>query len=328
MTERRLFLLDCTLRDGGYQNDWRFGEEAVSQVLAHLSAAEIDFVECGFLRREAYCPGRTIFEDPRVLSGLLPQGSATRFVAMAEWGRQDLAALPDAKECGLYGLRLSFDRHNAQEALRDAGRLREKGYAVSLQPVRLTTNYSPAQVGALLREVNALGNCALYLVDTLGVLYPPQAVEWYRRICSGLAPDIAVGYHAHDHRHLALAGALSVAAEAESCGRTLVLDGCLGGLGKAAGNAPTEHLLYALRPRQTRQFTEVLAAVDALGLGFSAKTAYFLASVRRCNTGYADWLMAQGVDTALAMWDSLGKLPQESRPFFDAEAAQKIGPMG
>ena len=38
-------LLDCTLRDGGYVNQWNFGKETISGILERLSMAEIDIVE-------------------------------------------------------------------------------------------------------------------------------------------------------------------------------------------------------------------------------------------------------------------------------------------
>lgn len=44
-------VLDCTLRDGGYINDWRFGRKTIMSILDKLDQAHIDIVECGFLTR-------------------------------------------------------------------------------------------------------------------------------------------------------------------------------------------------------------------------------------------------------------------------------------
>ena len=41
-------LLDCTLRDGGYYNDWDFEPELVQDYLLAMDALQIDFVEIGF----------------------------------------------------------------------------------------------------------------------------------------------------------------------------------------------------------------------------------------------------------------------------------------
>src|SRR6056297_1413109 len=41
-------ILDCTLRDGGYYNDWDFGEDLVADYLRAMAAARPDAVEIGF----------------------------------------------------------------------------------------------------------------------------------------------------------------------------------------------------------------------------------------------------------------------------------------
>ena len=43
-------LLDCTLRDGGYVNDWKFGFENIRDIVESLVQAGTDIVEVGFLR--------------------------------------------------------------------------------------------------------------------------------------------------------------------------------------------------------------------------------------------------------------------------------------
>ena len=43
-------LLDCTLRDGGYVNNWNFGSKNIENIIASLVSAGIDFIECGFLK--------------------------------------------------------------------------------------------------------------------------------------------------------------------------------------------------------------------------------------------------------------------------------------
>ena len=42
-------ILDCTLRDGGYVNNWEFGRHAIASILDKLAAGGVEIVECGFL---------------------------------------------------------------------------------------------------------------------------------------------------------------------------------------------------------------------------------------------------------------------------------------
>ena len=41
-------LLDCTLRDGGYYNNWDFSNELVNKYLKAISKSKIKFSEIGF----------------------------------------------------------------------------------------------------------------------------------------------------------------------------------------------------------------------------------------------------------------------------------------
>lgn len=45
---KQVKLLDCTLRDGGYVNDWQFGRETIRDMLYRFTKSGADIVECGF----------------------------------------------------------------------------------------------------------------------------------------------------------------------------------------------------------------------------------------------------------------------------------------
>ena len=41
-------LLDCTLRDGGYYNNWNFSEKIIQKYLKSIETTGIRYVEIGF----------------------------------------------------------------------------------------------------------------------------------------------------------------------------------------------------------------------------------------------------------------------------------------
>ncbi|MEG2930935.1 MAG: 3-hydroxy-3-methylglutaryl-CoA lyase, partial [Ruthenibacterium sp.] len=54
-------LLDCTLRDGVYLNDWNFGHDTLTSVFERLVTAGVDVIEIGFLDdRRAFDSDRSI----------------------------------------------------------------------------------------------------------------------------------------------------------------------------------------------------------------------------------------------------------------------------
>ena len=59
----KINLLDCTLRDGGYINDWRFGQKAIEDMTEKLASTNVDVLEVGFLKNEPYQEDRTVFNS-------------------------------------------------------------------------------------------------------------------------------------------------------------------------------------------------------------------------------------------------------------------------
>lgn len=61
---RNVQILDCTLRDGGFVNDWNFGMGSIVSIIGRLVKAGIDIIEVGFIdNRRQHDLNRSIFPD-------------------------------------------------------------------------------------------------------------------------------------------------------------------------------------------------------------------------------------------------------------------------
>ena len=57
-------VLDCTLRDGGYVNDWNFGIGSIKSIISRLAKANLDIIEVGFIDdRNKYNLDRSLFPN-------------------------------------------------------------------------------------------------------------------------------------------------------------------------------------------------------------------------------------------------------------------------
>ena len=64
-------ILDCTLRDGGYYNNWEFNRELINEYLKVMNNLEIDFVEIGFrFLDNVRTKGPTAYSDESFLKSL------------------------------------------------------------------------------------------------------------------------------------------------------------------------------------------------------------------------------------------------------------------
>ena len=100
-----LMVLDCTLRDGGYVNDWNWGFNRARAIVGLLSDANVDVVEVGFLRSgDDSQNGRTVCETIEELNSFLPQSDSkkkTVYSAMAMQSNYDVSNLTPYSGSGI-----------------------------------------------------------------------------------------------------------------------------------------------------------------------------------------------------------------------------------
>ena len=114
---KKIQLLDCTLRDGAYIVNAEFGVPAIKGIIKRMQDANVDIVECGWLKDAPYKKGTTFFHVPSDLERYLPKKNPyTVYVAMIDWDRYNLDNLPPATENPLTRSALSFLRRNTKRA--------------------------------------------------------------------------------------------------------------------------------------------------------------------------------------------------------------------
>ena len=82
-------LLDCTLRDGGYVNDWNFGHNKLIGIYERLCDAGVDIVEIGFLDdRRPFDINRSIMPDTDCVEKIYgtARKKAPMTIAMIDYG--------------------------------------------------------------------------------------------------------------------------------------------------------------------------------------------------------------------------------------------------
>ena len=55
-------LLDCTLRDGAYIVEGKFGTSSIKGIIRKLQDANIEIIECGWLKNDEHRVEEIIFE--------------------------------------------------------------------------------------------------------------------------------------------------------------------------------------------------------------------------------------------------------------------------
>ena len=126
---RNIKILDCTLRDGAQANKARFGKNVIRNIIDNLSQANIDIIECGFVKECDYDEECSYFPQPSLARTFLTEKRPDiMYAALMDYGRYNVDDLEkcDGKTFDL--LRISFfewDLDNVEEFL---NKIKNKGY--------------------------------------------------------------------------------------------------------------------------------------------------------------------------------------------------------
>ena len=108
----RINVLDCTLRDGGYCNEWRFGRDNTKKIVDGLVEANVEIIECGFItNRVQYDNNVTKYTKIEQVSEFIPKDKEGKiFVAMMNYGEFNIVDLPDYDGSSIDGIRVAFHK--------------------------------------------------------------------------------------------------------------------------------------------------------------------------------------------------------------------------
>ena len=113
-------VLDCTLRDGGYCNQWKFGFNNICAITSGLVNANVDIIECGFLTQKvSYDESISKFTTVQELSAVIPTNRRGKlFVAMMNYGEYDVEKLPCCDGSSIDGIRVAFHKKRFSSSIR------------------------------------------------------------------------------------------------------------------------------------------------------------------------------------------------------------------
>ena len=325
-------LLDCTLRDGGYVNDWEFGRDNIVNIFERLVSAGVDIIEVGFLdERRPFDPNRSIFPDTESANkiyGRLDKGNAM-VVAMIDYGTCGIEHLQPASETCLDGIRVICKNFKKEKAIAFCKEVKALGYKVFAQAVSITS-YTDRELLDLVDLVNDLEPEALSIVDTYGLMHEDHVQHYFELMDYNLKPGIKIGYHAHNNFQLAYSNSIELLRVPTR--RTIVIDGSLHGMGKSAGNLPIELMSMYLNGNYGKSFdiSQLLEAIDMNIMPFYRKTPwgykmfYYIAASHQCHPNYVDWLMNKQTLSLSQITEILNMLQGEKKLLYDKEYIEEL----
>lgn len=325
-------LLDCTLRDGGYVNDWEFGHNNLCSIFERLVDAKVDIIEVGFLdERRPFDVNRSIMPDTYAVTQIYGEilQRPPMVVGMIDFGTCSLEHIQPCEESCLDGIRVIFKKYRAKEAMEFCAQLKALGYLVFSQLVSVT-DYSDEELMELISLVNEVKPYAVSMVDTYGLLTPDHMRHIYELLDRHVDSEISIGFHAHNNLQLAFAN--TIAFLEHPTNRDLVVDGTLYGMGKSAGNAPLELVAMHLN-RVYGKYYEInpmLEGIEESILEFYHRTPwgykmyFYLSAYNGVHPDYVRQLQDKPNISITALNNVLGNIePKKNKLLYDKSVGEE-----
>lgn len=252
-------ILDCTLRDGGYYNNWNFPLDVTNKYLEAMAAAGVDIVELGLrsLINKGFKGASAFTTDSYIRTLTIPNSlkvavmiNATEIVGDTPQNSVLEQLFPHtAAVSPVAVVRIACHVHEFVKALPACNWLKERGYIVGFNLMQVADR-TQEEVDALSFEASKYPIDVLYFADSMGSMDPAQTskiIGWLRKHWQG-----AMGIHTHDNMGLALSNTL----QAVNDGVTW-LDATVTGMGRGPGNARTEELVIEVADRRKQSINMV-----------------------------------------------------------------------
>jgi len=289
-------LLDCTLRDGGYVNNFNFGKQNITKIVDNLSTTNVDMIELGFLKNGNHTTDQTLFnfvsEAEEYTLNAKPN---QQFCLMIRPDWYDISKL---EKCNgnIKFLRFAFHNNDLDLLLHQAEIARSYGYEIFFNPVNVLS-YSPDELQQLLVVLNKFKPKGIYIVDTFGSLFPSDLRDLFFIFDNALDKDIALCLHLHENLSMSLALAIDFIEMVKDT-RTAYIDCSIQGMGRVPGNLCTELIMgYLETARKYYDLVGVYKLIDdpisdiKKNIPWGYIPAYAITAFGKTHRSYAEYLM-------------------------------------
>jgi 4-hydroxy 2-oxovalerate aldolase len=249
MSKSKIKILDCTLRDGGYYNNWDFRDEVVRRYLQSVAAASIDAVEIGFrsLPQDSFLGPYAYATDEFLKSLDLPKGPIYAVMingkdyvdyqggAVAGIDRQ----FKKADQSPVQLVRIAMNFNTVAQVADIAKRLKNLGYQVAVNLMQ-SNGKKEAEYEKVAKDIAGWKSVdILYFADSLGNMNAAQVKTTTEALRKGWKGPL--GIHTHNNKGLALVNTISaVESGIDWC------DATMAGMGRGAGNVTTESVMLEM----------------------------------------------------------------------------------
>ena len=237
-------IVENTLRDGSYLIDFQFDRTKTERIAGELGRLGFKYIEVGHglglgaWKRED-C-GIAAENDITYITSAVNAAPNSKIGVFVIPGIGTLDDIDRAVDAGISFIRIGTNVDAFSKAREFSEKAKELGLLVT---VNLMKSYGVKsyEFTRIAHEINMWQTAdVIYLVDSAGCMMPEEVYEYIDRTKDRV--DIQLGFHGHNNLSMAVANSLQAIR-----GGASYIDSSIRGMGRSAGNAQTEILVYFLQ---------------------------------------------------------------------------------
>ena len=246
-------ILDCSIRDGGLINKWKFSDEFVKATYTALCEAGVEYMEMGYKASKGlfdpkqfgmwrFCDDEDI---KRFLDDVEPK---CRLSCMVDIGRVEEKDIAVRSQSPFSMIRVACYMKDVDKAIVLSDMILSKGYESTVNIMAVSTN-TQREIEEGLNDLSKSTVPIVYVVDSYGAMYCEDITALVKQYQAAL-PGKTIGIHTHNNRQLAFGNTIQAIIDGAN-----MLDASVYGIGRGPGNCCLELLLsflqnpsYHLRP--------------------------------------------------------------------------------
>jgi len=256
MKKKKLKILDCTLRDGGYYNNWDFSISLINRYLKSMSAAGVEYVELGFrsFENKTYRGACAYTKDDFIKTLSIPSNlkigvmiNASELVGHNTKNpiKNIKLLINNKKKSKIQFVRVACHYKEIDKTIKVSNWLKKAGYKVGFNLMQIAER-SDLEIESVGKICSNYPIDILYFADSMGSLGPENISKIISLLKKNWKGDI--GIHTHDNMCMAIANTQT----AFDYGVRWV-DSTVTGMGRGPGNAKTEYLVIKFQQELNRK---------------------------------------------------------------------------
>jgi len=251
MQKNKINILDCTLRDGGYYNNWEFKKDLINEYLKVMEQIKVDYVAIGFrFIDKIKTKGPCAYSEENFLKSLkIPKNLKIGIMINAAdfINSRDVTSLLKknfiSKKKSIISLVRIACHYNELNSIAPVIKwLKKSGYKIGINIMQIP-ELSFKEIKNSVLQIKKTKADILYFADSLGSLDAAKTIKIIKNI--RLFWKGPMGIHTHDNMGKALENSISAINNSVQW-----IDSTVTGMGRGPGNTKTEYAILEFKSKK------------------------------------------------------------------------------